>query len=119
MLTKQEVLNILTLALANPNYLGIAEQTSFGCFCPSVRSVVETVYNKQHVEWVDSVVRLVCDTYVYPSINEELFLRSYLIQTGKIPESTSYCDAEYRVAAHGHWQTVIDKLKSSIEDESK
>lgn len=117
MITKEQAIVILEAALANPNYLGTSEQ-GVHWFCSCVMRVCEEVYQAGEVayQWgvADEIQSKICDDYIYPSIEGNLFLRSYLIAKGAISQTAYYEDAEYKAAAHAHWQALIDKLKSEV-----
>lgn len=115
MFTKNEVIEILEKALANPNYLADRRNPqSTIWFCSSVTQViVERTPNGSWKKQSDEQT-YICETYIYPSINEQLFLKTYLLATGAISEGVMYQSNDYHVAAKAHWQALIDKLKSEI-----
>lgn len=111
MITKEQAIVILESALANPNYLGTSEE-GVNWFCASVGQVCRDVYQERGVDEVDEIQSKICDDYIFPSIDGNLFLRTYLIAKRVINPMDHYEDVEYKVAAHAHWQALIDKLKS-------
>lgn len=114
MLTVDQVIAVLEKALANPNYLAKRDENedSTNWFCSSVHQTL-----KQNVSYdiADDQQLFICNTYIFPSITEHLFLKTHLIATGKIKYDTEYSDEEYKVAAHAHWQHLIDNLKQQVE----
>ena len=112
MISKQQVIEILELALSNPNYLADRneKQESTAWFCCSVNQVLKEKY---HQSLGDDIQEYVCDNYIYPSINKCLFLRTHLVNQGLIEFGTCYTDTVYKITARSHWQTLINKLKQS------
>lgn len=112
MITKEQAIEILEKALANPNYLADrhTNDNSTNWFCSSIVQVVEGDYQTK-----DELSGYIQNTYVYPSINESLFLISYLLINNKITTDIKYSDVEYKIAARNHWATLIEKLKGEIQ----
>lgn len=111
-LTKDRVVEILETALANPRYLHeTTEGISINWFCSVVELAVNDLYavgTDENVDVLDSVT----NHYIYPSIGELAFLKSYMIDRGIIPDCTQYDSDVYREAAHAHWRALIEKIKS-------
>lgn len=116
MITKQKAIEILEAALANPNYLADRKtnDNSTNWFCSSICQVVEGDYQTK-----DELSGYIQNTYVYPSINESLFLKSHLLLKNKITADTEYWHVEYKIAARNHWATLIEKLKQEVIREQK
>lgn len=110
-LNKEMVIDILEKALANPRYLGeFHNSTCF--FCSSVAMVIlegkEIPFND-----ADEITQHIQDKYIYPSINECLFLKTHLANTGIIEYCTLRDEPVYKIAARNHWATLIQSLKDS------
>lgn len=114
MLTKNETIVIIEKALANPNYLGAdnGNEKPTHLFCSSVLQVLQKEYGVMH-ELIEDTLQEICQGYIYPSINESLFLKTHLFATGKIEYGVSWDDPEYKTAARTHWVTLIQSLKDS------
>lgn len=109
MISKEKTIEILEKALANPRYLTV-EGTNH--FCSSVLTVVLSIENITYNE-ADEMATHIQETYIYPSINESLFLKAHLGNIGVIPRETKYRDEVYKVAARKHWRELIDSIKQS------
>lgn len=110
-LNKEMVIQILEAALANPNYLADQSQdNSTNWFCSSVHQVLRENHDADETEEIQDKI---CSLYIYPSINECLFLKSYLEQNDLIEYGTWPNDPEYKIAARTHWATLIQSLKDS------
>lgn len=111
-LTKDRVVEILETALANPRYLHTTtEGISIDWFCSCVELAVNDLYAVCTSENSD-VLAIVTDDYIYPSIDEKAFLRSFLVEKEVIWPTTQYESEEYREAAHAHWRALIEKIKT-------
>lgn len=110
-ITKEKVIETLEAALANPNYLADQSQDdATNWFCSSVYQVLRKNHDVNETEEIQDEI---CSLYIYPSINECLFLKSYLEQNDLIEYGTWYYDPEYKIAARTHWATLIQSLKDS------
>lgn len=108
-LNKEMVIQTLEAALVNPNYLakqGTENATNW--FCSSVHQVLRENHSRDET---DDIQQQICDLYIYPSINECLFLKSYLEQTELIAYGTQYNEQAYKITARNHWATLINNLK--------
>ena len=116
-LTKAQVISILELALANPNYLADRSENekAVNWLCSSLHQVISDRYTCGQGHEIKD---LICEQHIYPSINQYLFLRSYLVGTDAIAEGTCYTDEAFKIAARNHWQTLINKLKQEVEYEA-
>ena len=116
LLTKEQVIEVLEKALANPRYLGNGSNGSNSTkfFCSSILMVLLDdpflTFNE-----ADERASFIQNTYVYPSINECLFLKSHLFAIGAIPLGTITNSAVYKAAAHKHWAKLIESLKQEGE----
>ena len=113
LLTKEQVIEVLEKALANPRYLGNGDDsTKF--FCSSILRVLldDPLLT---VNEADDRGTFIQNAYVYPSINECLFLKSHLFAIGAIPTGTVSNSTVYKVAAHKHWAKLIESLKQEGE----
>lgn len=110
-ITKEKVIETLEKALANPRYLGEGQhRTSY--FCSSVSMVLvedkELSFND-----ADEIALYIRNRYIYPSINECLFLKTYLASMDIIKYNTFTTEPVYKIAARNHWATLIQSLKDS------
>lgn len=117
MITKEKAIEILEKALANPRYLSGPYETRTSYFCSSVLMVLGDDESLSMNE-ADEIAQHIQATYIYPSINECLFLKSYLVRMGLIDYTTQSSSHEYKVAAQQHWLELIAKLKQEITKET-
>lgn len=114
MISKEKAIEILEKALANPRYLGGPYETRTSYFCSSVMMVLVDEPEILMSD-ADEIATHIQNTYIYPSINECMFLRTYLVGANLLPCNIDRYDEAYKVEAHRHWQQLIDRLKGEIE----
>lgn len=112
LITKEQAIEILEAALANPRYLANSNYHSQGTnyFCSSVLMVL-LEDDSLTMDKADEIAQHIQATYIYPSINECLFLKSYLARMGLIDYTTVFRSPVYKKAAHEHWSILIESLK--------
>lgn len=112
MISKEQAIEILEKALANPRYLANSDYRSQGTnyFCSSVLMVL-VEDDSLTMAIADEIATYIQVTYIYPSINDCLFLKSYLEQTELIAYGTQYNEQAYKITARNHWATLINNLK--------